>query len=166
MNKKKLMIGDIVQIVNMPFEGRGYVYHTEHFMNGLNVNIITEKGVDLGGFNPDAQEDNLIFIKSSGYYYYKGYSYNSKTIEEDFNKTIKLVFEKGFTYMDNSLLGKGKEMTKYLKRMAMKYFPGYENYRVDWEDGIIVIGMDWSDEDTPFYVITIEDFLNKLKPKK
>jgi len=76
LNKYK--VGDIVKLkasfLNEPVGTKAYVYEKYTIGKGgrrpeEGVSIITENGIDLGGFSGDEQWNYLEFISHSGFYY-------------------------------------------------------------------------------------------------
>lgn len=93
-------IGDIVKIkssfLDEPVNVLGYVYEEYNLAGNRNndwgwngVSIITENGVDLGGFSADEQKQYLEFVRKSGYHYSFA---NVIKLDRDFNTQIKPLF--------------------------------------------------------------------------
>lgn len=71
--KRKYTVGDIVCVTSSflgePANVRAYVYDEYNVSWGHGVSIITEDGVDLGGFSDAEQDEYLEFVRKSGHYY-------------------------------------------------------------------------------------------------
>jgi len=96
----KFRIGDIVIIratfLGEPENTHAYVYEEYNLPGGSNdwgwdgVSIITENGVNLGGFSKDEQDKYLDFVRKSGVDYVFA---NVIKLERDFPTKIKPVFK-------------------------------------------------------------------------
>jgi len=95
MSKRKIFSGDIVRVkasfLNEPVNVLAFVYEEYNlFENERGVSLITENGVNLGGFNPDEQEQYLEFVKESIPYTFT----NVIQLDRDFEKMIKPSFQR------------------------------------------------------------------------
>lgn len=86
-------VGDIVKIIpsflGEPEEVLAYVYEEYNIGSGEGVSVITENGVNLGGFSEDEQKLYLDFVKKSGISYPFT---NVINLDRDFNTLIKPLF--------------------------------------------------------------------------
>ena len=69
----KFKVGDIVKMkvsfLNEPVGTKAYVYEVYNIGREQGVSIITENGIDIGGFSGDEQWKYLEFVSHSGFYY-------------------------------------------------------------------------------------------------
>lgn len=92
---RDLYVGDIVELNQAGFLGEGpgtkcYVYE-EYELNGRGVSVITENGVNLGGFSEEETFMYLTNPRPTGTYY--NFT-NVIKLDQDFETKIKPLFKK------------------------------------------------------------------------
>jgi len=89
----KYKIGDIVKVKSIflgePANVLAYVYEEYNLGFGDGVSIITENGVDLGGFSEEEQDEFLEFVMSTDFHYVFS---NVIKLDNDFETYIKPIF--------------------------------------------------------------------------
>lgn len=95
MQKRTLHLGDIVVVkksfMEEPEGVLAYVYEEYDIGDGPGVSIITQNGVNIGGFSPEEIDDYLQYVTHSrvGYHFQ-----NVIKLDDDFPNIIKPIFDK------------------------------------------------------------------------